>query len=111
VRIEIDLFSGRPNPAWDATTGEATRVRAAVDALCPRIGPAPEPPGLGYRGFRVTEPGWVAEVYGTAVTVTEHAGRSVRHDPNRDVERLLLALSHEHLDPALLALLDSEPPT
>ena len=51
LRVALDVFSGRPNPAWTLDTEE----RDALLARLPRLdGPAPgplAPQRLGYRGF------------------------------------------------------------
>jgi hypothetical protein len=53
VVVELDAFSGRPNPTWTLTPAEAAeldrRLRdlpAAPDATLPDL-------GLGYRGFQL----------------------------------------------------------
>ncbi|HEV2720064.1 MAG TPA: hypothetical protein VG323_08600 [Thermoanaerobaculia bacterium] len=87
--VELDIFSGRPNPRWRLGDAEAARVRELIDALAPAPAAAPpEPPGLGYRGFRIDD---VATAYSGVVRMR---GR-VLADPQRRVERFLL----EHLPP------------
>ncbi len=50
LRIELDVFSGRPNPSWVLTPAESEeivmRLRRLASAAMPTA-PAP----LGYRGF------------------------------------------------------------
>ena len=57
VEVELQIFSGRPNPTWTlegAAAEEAVaRARAALDGRS--IPVAPEA-GLGYAGFRLTIP-------------------------------------------------------
>lgn len=48
--VELDLFSGRPNPRWELDA----RGRDHLAQLQRRLRPAragADPPGLGYRGF------------------------------------------------------------
>ena len=55
VSIELDVFSGRPNPSWELTTSESGE-------LLKQLSPLPEADknkaeffdGLGYRGFVIT---------------------------------------------------------
>ena len=58
VRVEADLFSGRPNPAWTLSSGEATELARRLEKVEARRGePAPvgaAGPGLGYRGLVVS---------------------------------------------------------
>jgi hypothetical protein len=57
VEVELQIFSGRPNPGWTlegAAAGEAVaRARAALDG---QSVPAAAEAGLGYAGFRLTIP-------------------------------------------------------
>jgi hypothetical protein len=55
VQVELDIFSGRPNPQW---LYPAASVRRVVEQLLAAANPVPAPPvpGLGYRGFIVSNP-------------------------------------------------------
>jgi hypothetical protein len=89
VRIQLMVFSGRPDPEWeleDATLLD--RVRAVIGRE--PVGP-PAPGGLGYRGFLITN--LEREVDVPAVTVfrgavTEQGGKTWRD--TADVEVSLL---------------------
>jgi hypothetical protein len=87
VQVELDIFSGRPNPAWTLNSIAARhlvhrhlhleRIASTIVTL----------PGLGYRGFLYDLDGtrWRAVgglVIGPAQTLA---------DPNRSVERQLLS--------------------
>lgn len=50
-QVELDVFSGRPNPTWPLTAEEGRDLLARVGRLSPGGGPLPA--GLGYRGFIV----------------------------------------------------------
>lgn len=50
--VELDVFSGRPNPGWPMTPAEALGLWAMLNRLLP-TNPVEAPPGLGYRGFIV----------------------------------------------------------
>jgi hypothetical protein len=49
VDVELDLFSGRPNPRWTLAGRRVDELRDRVRGLSP--GDSKEIPGLGYRGF------------------------------------------------------------
>ncbi len=51
IEIEIDIFSGRPNPRWALSAGNAVELTNRLKSTLPTIdGPQPQP-RLGYRGF------------------------------------------------------------
>ena len=51
--VELDVFSGRPNPSWQATPAEAGQVLAKLGGLVRVDGGEPPVAVLGYRGFRL----------------------------------------------------------
>ena len=54
TQVELDVFSGRPNPSWSLTSAEADALESRLEDL-PRSN-APAPAGnLGYRGFIVRD--------------------------------------------------------
>ena len=86
--VELDIFSGRPNPRWHLTEDEAAQVASLIESLELAEGdPSPNPPGLGYRGFRLSDsagpPYWA---YGGFVLSSE----ALLADPSRRVEHFLL---------------------
>jgi hypothetical protein len=52
MKVQIDLFSGRPNPSWDLTEAEVLELLNRIDSL-PASTAADRPDGLGYRGLHV----------------------------------------------------------
>jgi hypothetical protein len=81
IEVELDIFSGRPNPQWELPPEEADRLRSQLRELAPIMELAPadlqEPPSLGYRGFviinRSSDPGIprLLRVYNSMVRVME----------------------------------------
>lgn len=52
IRVSLSVFSGRPDPHWQLKESEIEELKIKIKDL-------PEtkmiqPPGLGYRGFRIT---------------------------------------------------------
>ncbi len=107
MQVEIDLFSGRPNPVWDLTAAEVPALRARLEAL-PAAAPATLPDRLGYRGLRagplevepgVEEPGSAnpiiaVEVGGGVINATRRDGTAVSlMDPRQSVECWLLTVA------------------
>ncbi|HEY6744522.1 MAG TPA: hypothetical protein VI357_02270 [Mycobacteriales bacterium] len=106
--VEVDLFSGRPNPRF-VLDAEATRVLASLVQALP-VGREHEIPdvGLGFRGFRVTLGPSVLLVRGPVVL--DETSSATRHDKDRQVERWLSRWVRDHGDPRLArALPDPDP--
>jgi hypothetical protein len=57
LQIELDAFSGRPNPRWEPTGDQTANFLARFHALKPSPGSHAPPDSLGYRGFVVTANG------------------------------------------------------
>jgi hypothetical protein len=55
MTVELDVYSGRPNPTWTLTAEEITTLAARLNGLPLSDSPPPES-GLGYRGFLITNP-------------------------------------------------------
>jgi hypothetical protein len=75
IRVEIDVYSGRPNPSFNLSeASEAELVRKLRDL--PHLESIPPEPGLGYRGYIVTAthrvPGFPSSVrIGNGIVVFE----------------------------------------
>ena len=89
VVVELDLFSGRPNPEWRLTNSARDRLLQLLRAAPPTSAPASEP-GLGYRGFvvRITSDGKTARVPvgDGAIDIDGARGR----DAGRAIETMLM---------------------
>ena len=60
VAVELDAFSGLPNPVWTLTPPEADELARRLRDLPAADGPLDPPEGLGYRGF------WIRQTAGGA---------------------------------------------
>jgi hypothetical protein len=56
MRVELDIFSGRPNPVWVLDTAQEAEIRGRIARLKPSSAKV-SVPGLGYRGFIVHDVG------------------------------------------------------
>ena len=93
--VELDVFSGRPNPRWHVDEPIDRQIRELHGRLASTSILPAEPPGLGYRGFRYTLDGAVWRAWNGALIGPDR----ILHDPTRSVERLLLGqLSDEYKD-------------
>ncbi len=71
MEIELDVFSGRPNPTWTASPDRAALM--SRDLSSQADAPAqPEPGHLGYRGFIIRQGALRARVYDGHVFVTRN---------------------------------------
>lgn len=110
--VEVDLYSGRPNPSWTLTPEEVTQLVQRVDGLAPAD--AMEPPGrLGYRGLRFRLYAGGREI-ASAESFDEHlrfhdpAGPRHLADPGREIERWLLATGRGKIEPQVYEMLRNE---
>ncbi|MGM1065066.1 hypothetical protein, partial [Saccharothrix sp. Mg75] len=105
MEVELDIFSGKPNPTWSLPPADADAFTAKVAAL-PTAPPTALANPLGYRGFLVHVRGRGGEsevvvqngsVRSTAAGTTTHLG-----DPGRALERWLLDTGRPSLPPELV---------
>jgi hypothetical protein len=114
MRVEADVFSGQPNPAWILAPDEARAVAGLLGELRPSTVRAETFDGLGYRGMLLTG---AASHLGGCDELRAYRGRVVGEcpdgertwdDPGRRLERRLLESGRERLPPDLLEYLRGE---
>lgn len=100
VEVELDVYSGRPNPSWTLGPTEAADFLGRLAALPAAAPHEPQTP-LGYRGFvvRVAGPAGADELRVAGGRVERsRAGRVEWYgDPRRALERSLLDSGRAHL--------------
>jgi hypothetical protein len=111
VEVELDIFSGRPNPVWTLSGVERTQFLEKLAAL-PGAPPLELATNLGYRGFilRITNSAEqsVVRIQRGKVHVVR-AGKDLYYtDPNRGLERWLLQSGRASLDPSIYAIVERE---
>jgi hypothetical protein len=84
--VELDVFSGRPNPRWELDEPAIRQLRQLEGRLTASREPAPEPPGLGYRGFVYSDASGRVRVYRGYVRTP----RAVLADHTFSIEMFLL---------------------
>ena len=84
--VELDAFSGRPNPRWELDDESAATLRRLMSRLSVATETPPEPPGLGYRGFVFACDAGRTRAYKGYVIRPD----IVLADPSSSVERFLL---------------------
>ncbi|MFI1256285.1 hypothetical protein ACH4U6_21260 [Streptomyces netropsis] len=95
VIVELGIFSGRPDPRWPLDPGAAAELRALLAGLAREDANPPPAPGLGYRGFTVTDSEAVRQVFNGRIT----GGDATLADPGRTVERWLLGTLPPEFEP------------
>jgi hypothetical protein len=117
LTVELDVFSGQPNPRWELTDDQAsefvTILRRLPTTQASQASQA-SPEGLGYRGF-VLRPGNKSgesfdeiRVY-RGLAVTRHVGRAdVFSDRERLLERWLAGSARGHVSDSVLSLIERE---
>jgi hypothetical protein len=113
--VELDVFSGRPNPTWQLTGPEAAELRAILtDPTRVPLEPTAVPPPsgrLGYRGFVLDDPDRalaganrieVGEGFIRAVDRASDRTLAVYADVDRALERWLIAAARSRVDRGLL---------
>jgi hypothetical protein len=110
--VEVDLYSGRPNPSWPLTPEEVAQLAERAGGLAPA---APmEPPGrLGFRGlrFRLYAQGREiasGESFDGHLRLQDAAGPRHLADPGRGLERWLLETGRGKIDPQLYEALRNQ---
>jgi hypothetical protein len=114
MQVEVDVFSGRPNPQWNLTSQEADEFVALFRTLPqqPKAGTVSE--GLGYRGLIVTKPGESIEGYNeilisNQIVVARQNSQSKQFvDRDRRLERWLFQTGVDQLDPTLYQQLSTQ---
>jgi hypothetical protein len=107
MQVELDVFSGRPNPHWNLTLPEANEFLSLFKALPSSRGEGSVREGLGYRGLIITEPsqrieGYDEIVVSNGVVVARWDSQSKQFtDKNRGLEQWLFQTGRGRLDDEL----------
>lgn len=107
MQVEVDMFSGRPNPHWELTVPESQDFAQRFKSLSIHKGEGAINEGLGYRGLIVRER--AEEVEGDRQIVIYHGlvmakrnGKSKQFtDQNRALETWLIQTGEGRLDDEL----------
>jgi hypothetical protein len=111
VEVELDIFSGMPNPTWVLTNAEADSFMKQLAALSPTS--ARELSGnLGYRGFIVrvmqgADTQLIRVQFGT-VHLSGDTTNVYTYDKDRELERWLLNTGKPHLKDELFHIAERE---
>jgi hypothetical protein len=105
--VEMDIFSGRPNPTWKLTPEQTQELQLKVSDLRRQIVPPRVFDGLGYRGLIVRDsddPASFLKV-GFGVIFHTHGGTEIAYeDEGHAFEKWLLTTGKGKIDDRLLAV-------
>jgi len=107
LQIELDAFSGRPNPRWTLNEAQGAEFLARLRALQPAAANSPGD-GLGYRGLIVRPDGAEIRLYRGTVTVQQSDRIETFSDPDRGLERWLFDSARGHVPDEFLGYISSE---
>lgn len=109
--VELDIFSGMPNPRWSLTKVEADSFVTQLAAL-PRTSARERSGNLGYRGFIVQCPRGANTELIRIQNGTVHTSSGVTnvyaYDKDRALERWLLNTARPHLENELFQTVERE---
>lgn len=114
IQVEVDVYSGRPNPRWNLSTEQAAEFLKMVQALPKRESDSALFEGLGYRGLKVTGSGLSQDgdteiVISRGIVIMKEENRSQQFtDKGRAVERWLLQTGKGKLEDKLYEYLSEE---
>jgi hypothetical protein len=114
AEVELDVFSGRPNPTWKLSGEETSQFLGLLREL-PSTEPGWFDAGLGYRGFAVSlqDPqGRETRVQIYKGIVKRSVGESMEYfaDKDRKLERWVLRTGSSRLSPDLYEMVAKELP-
>ena len=109
--VELDIFSGVPNPTWDLDDAEADSFMKQLAAL-PRAAPRQFSGKLGYRGFIVQctqgTDAWLVRLQNGIVHISQGAVTTYADDEQRLLERWLLNTGKPYLKAELFQIAEDE---
>lgn len=97
ITVELDVYSGRPNPSWTLSHQEITELSARLQGLA-QFATVPTVDHLGYRGFLLhnadRQAGIAAEirVYKGIIIITDQGSTSAFTD-SKGLEQWLVTLA------------------
>ena len=111
VEVELDIFSGMPNPTWILTTIEADSFVRQLAAKS-RTSARELSGNLGYRGFIVQvtqgENTQLIHIQTGAIHISTGAMKVYANDGERELERWLLNTGKPHVKNELFQIVDGQ---
>lgn len=108
--VELDVFSGQPNPTWNLSESQCAEVEQRMNQLPESTGESfQSPPALGYRGLIVH----YQNQQGARESVRVYRGIAQSEqlqlrDPDRKFEKWLLSTGQDLVDSNMQRYLETE---
>ena len=105
--VEMDIFSGRPNPIWELSPQQTIELQQRVSALHHEVPPSRVFDGLGYRGLIVRDPrdpGSFLKVGFSRILHVKEGVESNYEDTGRSLEKWLVGTGQGKIDDSLIAV-------
>jgi hypothetical protein len=104
--VEMDIFSGRPNPSWELSPEQTIELWQRVYALHQQTPPPHVFDGLGYRGLIARDPSnpgsFLKVGFGWILHVQDGVVESSYNDEGRSLEKWLLSTGRGKIDDRLI---------
>jgi hypothetical protein len=111
TEVELDVFSGMPNPTWVLTEADSEGLARRLARL-PRVAVCELSGRLGYRGLVVTVvdgPGTRRlRVHAGCVQIAERRAISHARDEGRELERWLISTGRPRLPERVVEIVERE---
>lgn len=108
--VELDVFSGQPNPTWNLSASQCAEVEQHINQLPETASESLQsPPALGYRGLIIR----YANQQGARESIRIYRGiaqseRLQLQDPDRNLEKWLLSTGQDLVDSTMQRYLQTE---
>jgi hypothetical protein len=106
LKIEVDVFSGRPNPVLELRGSRARRLQQLLEQKRQPLNDVEAADQLGFRGFVIKPEGAGRQVYRVKGEVVQIGDRAFL-DQNRDTHNYILSILPQEMKAILLPLLDA----
>jgi hypothetical protein len=109
VTVEIDIFSGMPNPDWTLSAADAAMFLSKLSGLQQTVA-RPQSANLGYRGLVVRMPqeaGRRIYIQNGVIESSDGTSSTFFLDPQRSLERWLIGTGRKFLRHTVLEAIDA----
>ena len=110
VEVEVDIFSGMPNPRWTLSEADADVFLSKLAGLQKAVARS-RSVNLGYRGIVVQmtqEAGQKMYIQNGVIEVSEGTASTFFLDPQRSLERWLIRTGRQFLSHEILKAIDDD---